>query len=193
MYCLITIVIAMMLFVLPIKLFGAVIMGNPDGEVTLVAVIDYQCLHCHEVYPVIQKLITQNPQVKVKFMPVAIINRNSLYEAAASIAATRYPGKFLQLSKYIMSKPPLHKKDIDSTLRQFGLDTVDFTQAMHSHVVKAQLEEGLELLQRYHAGTPLFIIYSTRAPYSRFILRGYQSYANVQKAIMSVQPSHHWY
>lgn len=162
---------------------AAVLVGNVRGNVTLIEVFDYQCLHCHQAFPVLEKLIDKNPNLKVRLMPVAIINQLSIYEAAAAIASTKYNGKFQEFTNLIMSQPILNKKGIDNALKQLGLTSPDFVKSMHSKFVESQITEGLKYLKAEKAGTPLFVIYPSNNPKVSAVFTGYRTYSVLQQAI----------
>ncbi len=175
--------------VLSLPALAAIVVGNPNGSVTMVEVYDYQCMHCHKMYPVVEKLMAQNPDLKVRFMPTAILNKTSLYEAAAAVSAMQYPGKFQQFTSIVMSEPQLDKAGVDKVLKQLHLTSPKFIQGMHSKVVEGQLEEGLAFLKAEKTGTPLFIIYPSNNPKVSAVLKGEQSYQNLQKTIEAA--NHH--
>ena len=162
---------------------GAIVVGNPKGTVTMIEVYDLSCGHCHKMYPIVQKIIDKNPNLKVRLMPVAIINRTSLYEGAAAIAATHYNGKFQEFNNFVMTSPPLNNQEVTDELVRLGLHTPKFIKLMHSAFVKKQMMEGLNFLKVEHSGTPLFIIYPSANPKVSAVLKGEQSYQTMQKVI----------
>ena len=163
--------------------FAAVIEGNNQGKVTLIEVFDYQCMYCHNAYPKILKLMDKNPDLKVRLMPVAILNQLSLYEAAAAITAARYPSKFQEFTDMAMMGNPLSENEITSDLNSLHLNSPDFKNQMHSKSVENQLMQGLQFLRLEHASTPLFIIYPSNNPKISAVLKGDQKFSTLQKAI----------
>lgn len=162
---------------------AAVIEGNPNGKVTMIEVFDYQCIYCHKAYPKILKLMDKNPDLKVRLMPVAILNSLSLYEAAAAIASAQYQSKFQAFTDMAMMSEPLNKNEIASSLNSLHLNSPAFIRQMHSQSVETQLMQGLQFLRLEHASTPLFIIYPTNNPKISAVLKGDQKLSTLQKAI----------
>jgi len=163
---------------------AALIEGDPKGNVTLVEIYDYQCLHCHILYPVIQQLMRTNPHLEVKLMPVAVLNSTSLIEAAAAIAAAQIPDGFEQLNAWLMQTAPLNEGDINTVLKTLGLTTPEFFTAMHSAETRMQLLEGLKFLKCHHLdGVPVVIIYPTQHPEQQTLWTGEQSVTTLQTAI----------
>lgn len=168
---------------LMITAHAAIVAGNPRGSVTMIEVYDYQCPHCHKVFPAVQKLIDHNHNLKLRMMPVAILNQISIYEAAASIAATKYNGKFDEFTNLVMSQLPLTKEGVDNALKEIGLTSPKFVASMHSKEVEQQMMDGLRFLKLEHSGTPLFIIYPTKNAHLSKVLKGEQSYQTLQKVV----------
>jgi len=174
------------LFFITQQAYAAIIVGNSKGSITLSFIYDYQCNHCHHMFPLVQKLITENRDLKVKLYPVAVINNNSLFEAATAIAATRIPGKFQELMTFLMYQPPLSTQQIINLLHKLDLDKRAFTTSIHSQWVKAQLMEGLQIMRQAHTkNIPIFIIKSRKISTTK-ILIGEQSYKFLENVLTGV-------
>lgn len=163
--------------------FAAVIEGNPNGKVTMIEIFDYQCIYCHNAYPKILKLMDKNPDLKVRLMPVAILNQLSLYEAAAAISAADSPSKFQEFTDMAMMANPLNENELTSDLNSLQLNSSAFKKQMHSQAVYDQLMQGLQFLRLEKASTPLFIIYPSNNPKISAVLKGDQKFSTLQKAI----------
>ena len=161
--------------------FASIIMGNAHGTISLTEVYDYQCIHCHRMFPIVSKLIENHPELKVKLMPVAILNETSLPEAAAAIAATEIPGRFQLLNEVMMSGQPLSDTQFHQVLMFLGLNNPSFVSRMHGDDVKQQLSEGIKLLKTYHSqSVPFFIIKNN---HKTILLKGEQSYNKLEQGI----------
>ncbi len=167
--------------------FPAVIEGNPNGKVTMIEIFDYQCMYCHSAYPRILKLMDKNPDLKVRLMPVAILNQLSLYEAAAAIVASQNLSKFQEFTDMAMMSNPLNENEITTDLNNLHLNSSDFKKQMHSQGVEDQLMQGLQFLRLEKASTPLFIIYPSNNPKISAILKGDQKLSVLQQAISEAE------
>ncbi len=167
---------------------AAVIEGNPNGAITLAFVYDYQCPICHQMYPMIEQLTQEFPNLTVRMMPVAAKNKTSLYEAAAAIAAT-HSNQFDAFNQQVMSAPPMTDTEVAALLNQMGLNTQPFKEAMHSDEIKQQLLQGQALMDASgHSAVPLFVLYpSALDPSHSLVMVGYQSLSNMEAAVREVE------
>lgn len=159
------------LFLLMSQASAAIIAGNPKGKVTLLEVMDYQCIHCHRMHPIINWLIIHDHNLKVKYIPVAIINHNSLVDAASSYAMANETHKFIQYHNYLMSHP-VNTIGVYNILKRLNLNTEKFKRDMHSKWVLRQIKSGLSLLNKYHSGTPLILVYPSNQPNHIAVFKG---------------------
>ena len=171
------------LFCFSSNTLAAIIEGNSSGKVTLIEVYDYQCIYCHLDYKNVLALIDNNPDLQVRLMPVAIENQLSIYEAAAAIASTKYPGKFQEFTDMTMSGEILSKSAISEALKNLQLTSTSFKKSMHSVIIEAQLNQGLKFLKLEKSNTPLFIIFPTNNAKVSAVLKGYQSKQVLQNAV----------
>ncbi len=165
--------------------FAGIIQGNPKGNVTLTVLYDYQCPYCHVMYSRIKQLMASNPNLRVNWAPVAILNQVSVYEASAAIVATNYPGGFDAFQQLALGGPILSEKQVAGLLRQLKLSTVVFNQQLHSQAVENFLSADLKVLNKISSsgGTPVFFISTTDHPNKPQILEGEQSYKQLLGAI----------
>ena len=76
--------------------------GNPNGNVTVVEFFDYQCPHCKNAAPELNKLISSDNNVRVIFKQLPIFGANSEFAARAALAANQQ-GKFLEFHNGLMN------------------------------------------------------------------------------------------
>ncbi len=172
------------------KANAAIIIGNPKGKVTLTEVVDYQCSHCAKMDPIIQSLIVKNHDLKVRLIPVAIINNTSLVEATSSYVIANKTNYFIQYHEYLMTHP-LNEEQVYQLLDYLKLNTPEFQHEIHNHWVLDQMKEGLSLLEQYSqsniphqtAGTPLILIYPSQDPSRKDVFYGETSAEKLSRAI----------
>jgi protein-disulfide isomerase len=64
---------------------GNVILGNPDGDVTLVEMFDYNCGYCRQAVPDMAALIAEDPNLKIILKEFPILSDGSVEAAKVAI------------------------------------------------------------------------------------------------------------
>lgn len=164
---------------------AAIIGGNTHGSVTMEVIYDYQCPHCHAMYPVIQSLIAHNPEVKVRWMPVAILNELSIEQAATAIAASQYNNSFGLYNNAALTGTVLNQSDNQNLMSNLGLNNEHFLSSRHTSWIEEMLDQDFARLQQFNVdAVPLIVIYSTKYSQAITVFDGEQSYQSLQEAII---------
>lgn len=167
--------------------------GNPNGKVTVVAFFDYQCPHCVEMTPVLDKLVKSNPDVKIVFKEFPI--RGPISEVAARAAlASNQQGKYFEFHQGLMESKvePLTEDAIFNIAKSIGLDVDKLKAAMKSGNVDQAIKANYKLAQQLKLlGTPAFFIaksdVSAKSPSSAIIfVPGQIDEAQMNQAIQQV-------
>ena len=65
---------------------NAVVLGNPDGNVTLTEFFDYNCGFCRKMLPTMTKLIEADPNLRVACRELPVFGEGSYFAARAALA-----------------------------------------------------------------------------------------------------------
>jgi protein-disulfide isomerase len=135
------------------------IIGNAQGDVTLVEFFDYQCGYCKRAQPDLERLVKQDGGLKVVLKEFPILGPASVTAARASLAA-QMQGKYLEFHTKMMGlKGQLTDEVIYDTAKQVGLDVDKLKQDMNDPAVVAELRANMDLAQALGVqGTPAFVI-----------------------------------
>ncbi len=101
--------------------YKGAVMGNPDGDVTLVEFFDYNCGYCRASLPIIEQLIERDPKVRVVFRELPILAEESRDAARASLAAAAQ-GRFVPFHNALYAAGPVTADSIASAARTAGVD-----------------------------------------------------------------------
>ncbi|WP_085811018.1 DsbA family protein [Sphingomonas sp. TZW2008] len=101
--------------------YRGAVMGNPNGDVTLVEFFDYNCGYCRASLPVIRQLIAADPQLRVVFRELPILAEESRDAARASLAAAAQ-NKFPAFHEALYAAGPVSAATIADTARRTGVD-----------------------------------------------------------------------
>lgn len=144
---------------------NSIVVGNPQGNVTLVEFFDYQCVHCARMFPIVQALIKANPNLRVVLKEFPIFGPASQYAAQATLAAAQQ-GKAEQLhdalfeSGYIEGK--MTNAEVLTLAKKVGLNVPELEKAMNSDAIKNEIKNNYSLAQTLGLqGTPAFIVAPT--------------------------------
>ncbi len=135
--------------------------GNPNGNLTIAEYSDFNCPYCRKVFPVLQKVVREDGNIRLVYKLWPIFGPASVYSAQMTLA-TRAQGKFTQAYEALMTSPSrVTDASTDKTLAGIGVDVKR---------AKADLQKNIKeigaVLKRHHAqaeglsfqGTPSFII-----------------------------------
>jgi len=155
------------------------VLGNPNGDITIVEYFDYRCPYCKKVYPELQKAVRADGKIRVIFKDWPVFGDVSIYAAKLALAA-KYQDKYSEAYEALISATTrLTEESIQAILARAGIDL---------ERAKRDLAENLTsidaILARNHEqaiglgfqGTPAFIIGHFRVP-------GALDAANFKKAI----------
>ena len=65
------------------------IIGNPDGDVTIIEFFDYQCGHCKNAHPTIKQLLSERDDIRVVLKEFPILGETSTYASQVALAAKK--------------------------------------------------------------------------------------------------------
>ena len=133
--------------------------GNPDGDVTIVELSDYQCPYCKRVYPAIKSLLTADSRVKVVYKDLPILGEASKIAASAALASIRQ-GKHDPFHNAMMEySGKLDGDRIFSIAGSVGIDVERLKKDMEDPKIKQIIERNLDLASELGVrGTPAFVI-----------------------------------
>lgn len=135
--------------------------GNPDGNLTIAEYSDFNCPYCRKVFPVLQKVVREDGNIRLVYKLWPIFGPASVYAAQMTLAS-RGQGKFVQAYDALMtSTSRVTEASADKTLAAIGVDVNRAKQDLQKNI-----KEIGAVLKRHHAqaeglgfqGTPSFIV-----------------------------------
>jgi protein-disulfide isomerase len=139
--------------------------GNPNGNVTLVEFFDYRCPYCKQVQPALEKLVTDDHQLRFVFKEFPVLGPDSQVAARVALAA-RKQGKYDAFHRAMMGTAGhIDEGVIMKVAASVGLDMDKLKQDMKSLDIDKQLQANLDLGKTLDLdGTPSFIVGDTIVP-----------------------------
>jgi protein-disulfide isomerase len=140
-----------------------VIVGNPQGDVTMVEFFDYNCGFCKRALSDTLALIKDDPNLKIVLKELPILGPGSLEAAKVAVAVRMQdPGglKYLDFHQRLLGSHGVAGKDHALTAaREAGLDMDRLEADMASDEVGATISESRKLAQSLGInGTPGYVI-----------------------------------
>lgn len=137
-----------------------VVMGNPDGNVTLVEFFDYNCGYCRRAQADMQQLIADDPNLKVVLKEFPVLGEGSIEASQVSIAVRILaPAKAGEFHDALIAQSGQVNADIAlAVAEELGLDRAMLEETMHSDEVRQTITEVYALAQSLSlTGTPSYV------------------------------------
>lgn len=140
------------------KPYGSAWAGNPQGDVTLVAFMDYACGYCRASLPGIAELLAKDPKVRVVYREYPVLGPESILAARWALAAAEQ-GKYAAFHEALYAEGSPSEATIAQAAAKAGLDKTRAEAAIRSTPVEQEIlanhRLGSELAM---TGTPSWVI-----------------------------------
>ncbi|GAB4177643.1 MAG: hypothetical protein OHK0024_15490 [Thalassobaculales bacterium] len=144
---------------------GDPVLGNPDGDVTVVEFFDYRCPYCKAAAPTVERLAHEDGRVRRVMKELPILGPESVIAARAALAARRQ-GKYALLHAGLIAAPGrLDEAAIFRIAGEKGLDLARLRRDMDApEVVETLTRVRDEARALDISGTPAFVIGGVLVP-----------------------------
>ena len=160
---------------------NAPVLGNLNGDVTIIEFFDYNCPYCRQAGKTVQELIGSDPNVRIIFREWPVLGEGSIFAARAALAS-RTQGKYEEFHWALMNgEGRATEASILKVARDLELDIVRLLADMESPAVELHLERSNDLARNLgFTGTPAFIVGDQTVP-------GMISLEKIEKLIADVR------
>ncbi len=153
--------------------------GNPKGDVTIVAFMDYACGYCRASLPGIDELLAKDPNVRIVYREYPVLGEESVVAAHWALAAAEQ-GKFRAFHDALYAAGP-SAEGIAAAAGKAGLDKALAEKSVKSQAVQNEIignrKLGAKLVMN---GTPSWVIGGQ-------ILYGARDYAGLAEAVAAAR------
>lgn len=141
------------------------VLGNPNGDVTVVEFFDYRCPYCKASAPIIADLLAQDKKVRLVLKDFPILGKESVFASRVALVAQKH-GKYAEFHKAMFAlKTPVDDNATLEVAKSVGLDPAQVKKEMEASDIDATLKHNYELAKAIGAeGTPAFVIGDTKSP-----------------------------
>ena len=134
--------------------------GNPNGDIVLVEYSDFACGFCRKSVGDVQRLIDEDPNLKVVFRELPILSEASADAAAWALAAARQgQAKYYAFHKAMFKQPRPDQASIQAAAQAAGLDIGAAQAFVATPAVQQELQQNVQIAQQLEfTGTPSWVV-----------------------------------
>ncbi|MCH8323150.1 MAG: thioredoxin domain-containing protein [Proteobacteria bacterium] len=142
----------------------SIVVGNPEGDVTLVEFYDYRCSFCRQSHGAVMQMLEEDKNLRLVLKQFPVKDQPgevpvSLISARLAMAAEKQ-GLFLPFhDAMFLAEPPLTERKVYAIAKEVGLDLERLEKDMREPAFTEHLRQTLTLASEIGAtGTPTFVI-----------------------------------
>ena len=137
-----------------------IVVGNPDGDVTLVEFFDYNCGYCRAALPDMAALLAEDPNLRVIFKEFPILSNESIDAARVAVLVGESDVDYWTFHEALFTSRGKVDKDVAlAAATDLGLSQVNLELSMGSAGVAEQIQSSYEIAKALNiTGTPTYII-----------------------------------
>ncbi len=137
-----------------------IVIGNPDGDVTLVEFFDYNCGYCRNAVPDMAALLADDPNLKIILKEFPILSNESIDAARVGILVSQTDADYWTFHQTLFSgRGKVDKAAALKAAADQGLSPVDLELRMGEENVARTIQKSYEIAQALGiSGTPTYII-----------------------------------
>jgi len=140
-----------------------VVLGNPQGKVTMVEFFDYNCGFCKRALPDMLTLLKTDPDLKFVLKEFPVLGEGSVEAAHVAVAARMQDAtgkKYLEFhQKLLGGRGPADKARALAVAKEVGFDMARIQKDMSSDEVKKTIDEDMKLADALGVnGTPSYVV-----------------------------------
>ena len=142
-------------------------LGNPNGDLTIVEFIDYQCPYCKKTVPQLAQLAKDDGNIRIVLKDWPIFGDISV-DAARLVLASKYQDKYSEAHTALMgATEKLTEAKIHDILTAAGVDVAKATADLQEHqkTIDDLIARNTAQAEAFgFEGTPGFIVGTFRVP-----------------------------
>ena len=140
-----------------------VVLGNPQGNVTMVEFFDYNCAFCKRALPDMLTLLKTDSNLKFVLKEFPVLGPGSVDAAHVAVAARMQDPsgkKYIEFhQKLLGGRGPADKERALAVAKEVGFDMPRLEKDMNSDEVKATIDENMKLADVLGvSGTPTYVV-----------------------------------
>jgi protein-disulfide isomerase len=140
-----------------------VVLGNPQGNITMVEFFDYNCGYCKRALPDMLTLLKTDSNIKFVLKEFPVLGEGSVEAAHVAVAVRMQDPtgkKYIEFhQKLLGGRGPADKAHALAAAKDAGFDMARIEKDMNSDEVKATIDENMKLADALGvSGTPSYVV-----------------------------------
>lgn len=139
--------------------FAGAVQGNPRGDVTVSAFLDYNCGYCRASLPAIAELLRRDPNVRIVYREFPVLAPSSTKAAQWALAAAEQ-GKFMAFHHALYDGGQVSDESILAAVTRAGMDRAVAEKAAGSARIEQEIKKNHKLAEDLGSAsaTPFWVI-----------------------------------
>jgi protein-disulfide isomerase len=137
-----------------------IVIGNPDGDVTLVEMFDYNCTYCRGALPDLAALLAEDPNLRVILKEFPILSKDSVDAARVAVVVSQEDVDYWVFHQALFQARGQVTGEVAlAAATDLGLNPIDLEMRMQSQPVTDVIEKSYQIARTLNVtGTPTYII-----------------------------------
>jgi len=140
-----------------------VVLGNPQGSLTVVEFFDYNCGYCKRALPDMLTLLKTDSNIRFVLKEFPVLGEGSVEAAHVAVAARMQDptgAKYIEFhQKLLGGRGPADKAHALAVAKEVGFDMARIQKDMTSDEVKTTIDENMKLADALGVnGTPSYVV-----------------------------------
>lgn len=139
---------------------GQIVVGNPEGDITLVEFFDYNCGYCRNAVPEMAQLLAEDPNLRVILKEFPILSNESIDAARVGVLVGETDADYWSFHEALFSaRGKVDKATALAAAQELGLSPVSLEIQMGDERVAKSIQSSYAIAQALGiSGTPTYII-----------------------------------
>lgn len=139
---------------------GQIVLGNPEGDVTLVEFFDYNCGYCRNAVPDMATLLAEDPDLRIILKEFPILSNESIDAARVGVLVGETDADYWSFHEALFSaRGKVDKAAALAAAQELGLSPVSLEIQMGDERVAKSIQSSYAIAQALGiSGTPTYII-----------------------------------
>lgn len=137
-----------------------IVLGNPNGDVTLVELFDYNCGFCRQALPDLATLLDEDPNLRVILKEFPILSEESMQAARVAVVVGESDADYWAFHQALFtSRGQVNGETALNAAADLGLNKMNIAMDVGTPRVQAVIDKSYQIADTLKiTGTPTYII-----------------------------------